>query len=251
MNQKLVVLTYCSVLLVIAKGQSWLGGTPAPDGRYPYQAALRRRSKFLCGASVISRRWLLTAAHCVQRIEVSEDATVAVGTNRVNGSGGVVYKVSQLIVHRNYDKDHVHANDIALVRTASSIKFSKKVRPVLLPNNDSEDHENATVILAGWGSQRKERRPSDYLHHVKLRVVNHARCAKAWRKKRNREITDAQICTSGKLEENVATRGDSGSALVADGVQIGVGSFAFTELPDVFTRVDKYLPWIRRHVWWT
>lgn len=45
------------------------GGDPAKPGRYPYMASLRTpqsRSHF-CGAALIARDLLVTAAHCVDR----------------------------------------------------------------------------------------------------------------------------------------------------------------------------------------
>ena len=45
-----------------------VGGTPAPDGKYPYQVRLYESledEKGHCGGSLIAPQWVLTAAHCV------------------------------------------------------------------------------------------------------------------------------------------------------------------------------------------
>lgn len=45
-----------------------VGGTPAPDGKYPYQVRLysdMEDDKGHCGGSLIADQWVLTAAHCV------------------------------------------------------------------------------------------------------------------------------------------------------------------------------------------
>ncbi len=45
-----------------------VGGTPAPDGKYPYQVRLyssMEDEKGHCGGSLIADQWVLTAAHCV------------------------------------------------------------------------------------------------------------------------------------------------------------------------------------------
>ena len=42
-----------------------VGGTDALDGQFPHQISLRRLGSHTCGGSIISRNYVLTAAHCV------------------------------------------------------------------------------------------------------------------------------------------------------------------------------------------
>ncbi|XP_001604991.1 chymotrypsin-1 [Nasonia vitripennis] len=244
MKQLLAILC----LAVSAYGQSDLGGTDAPDGAYPYQAALRRKSKFVCGASIINEHWLLTAAHCVNMMKDPKEATVLVGTNFVTGEGGHEYKVAYLIQHEDYDRDYIHVNDIALIRLVENIKFTQKVQPVKLPKDESKSYEGATAILAGWGSYGPNNYTPRKLQHIRLQVISRNKCANEWKTSRNRTIIPAQLCTSSASDENMATHGDSGGPLVSDGVQIGVVSFAWEGLPDVYGRVSSYLSWMNRYI---
>jgi secreted trypsin-like serine protease len=43
-----------------------IGGQDATVGQFPWQVMLLLNLKFHCGASLISDRWVLTAAHCVE-----------------------------------------------------------------------------------------------------------------------------------------------------------------------------------------
>ena len=42
-----------------------VGGSSAKANQFPYQVALLRQGTFACGGSLITSKWVLTAAHCV------------------------------------------------------------------------------------------------------------------------------------------------------------------------------------------
>lgn len=65
-------------------------GTPANVGEFPHMVALFRRSDeigqdlaFVCGGSIISDRYILTAAHCVNSNRLSPNNPVIVRVGQV------------------------------------------------------------------------------------------------------------------------------------------------------------------------
>jgi secreted trypsin-like serine protease len=50
---------------VTADADKIVGGTAAQVGDWPWQVSLQYRGDHICGGTLISNQWVLTAAHCV------------------------------------------------------------------------------------------------------------------------------------------------------------------------------------------
>ena len=48
------------------KYQRIINGTPAVPCQFPWMVAVITDNQYFCGGSLISKQWVLTAAHCVQ-----------------------------------------------------------------------------------------------------------------------------------------------------------------------------------------
>ncbi|CAK1548126.1 unnamed protein product [Leptosia nina] len=127
-----------------------IGGKDAPDGAFPYQVSLRTKVDHFCGGSILNKRWILTAAHCLdpKLTKLSEkEIIIVVGTNS-RTQGGDKYYVKQAI--RNDDYDNVDlTNDIGLIEVTKDIQFNDKVQPISLPDKDVKPGDN--VLITGWG----------------------------------------------------------------------------------------------------
>lgn len=69
MLKKVLFLVVCAVFFSTPQAVSFqgriLGGQDAKEGQFPYQVSLHRLVGPTCGATIISKRFAITAGHCV------------------------------------------------------------------------------------------------------------------------------------------------------------------------------------------
>lgn len=80
---------------------------------YPYQASLRVLDQHICEAVIISRKTLLTAAHCAKLYPV-KDYSVRVGNNK--HKAGAKYDIQSILVHPGFNKTVLMDLDVALIK---------------------------------------------------------------------------------------------------------------------------------------
>ncbi|KFZ68917.1 Transmembrane protease serine 11E, partial [Podiceps cristatus] len=128
-----------------------IGGQRAREGEWPWQASIQLDGSHRCGASVISNKWLVTAAHCFRGGRDPRRWTVSFGI-LLRPPKQKKY-VRRIIIHENYS-DFVldHEYDVAVVELASAIEFTSDVHSVCLPEASHVFPENTTCFVTGWGA---------------------------------------------------------------------------------------------------
>ncbi|GFT17185.1 limulus clotting factor C, partial [Nephila pilipes] len=135
------------------------GGEASEAHEWPWMTAIFRRHQssrpkvFLCGGSLINRKYVITAAHCFTYNYVILPASsfvVRLGSHTLNS--GEEYTVSNLVIHPNHTGTDFF-NDIALVRLASEVYITDKIAPICLPFPEmiNENFVGRLATVAGWG----------------------------------------------------------------------------------------------------
>lgn len=106
------------------------GETAATDA-WGWAVSLQISSVYLCGGSILSNSWIITAAHCVYTVQPS-NVTIYAGSN-IRWNGTQIRIASQIFVHPYYDPNTL-TNDIALIKLALPFQMNNtNLRVVCLP----------------------------------------------------------------------------------------------------------------------
>ncbi|XP_071943824.1 uncharacterized protein [Antedon mediterranea] len=233
-----------------------VGGSKAQDGEWPWQAALFRAGRRICGASLVHPEWILTAAHCIDVVTNPSMFQFLMGVNKLNsslkiedydGSTAQRRNVTGVFVHPEY-RPYRHDHDIALLKLESPFDIdSDYVTTICIPSHDATYIDGEMCTVTGWGSTSFGGSQNPDLFEVEVPIVNQDECEENYQPS---PISDDMIC-AGKTGLD-SCQGDSGGPMVTkDGdnwVQVGVVSWGqgcgFESYPGVYARVTYFADWI-------
>jgi len=212
-----------------------------------------KRSPY-CGGAIISRSFIVTAAHCIWR-DYQYGVIIVLGMRsypiHLRDVWVQYYRADKVLLHERFvprRTDH----DLALLRIGHpGIEWSVRVQPICLPEpGDTSPGGDATVI--GWGLLTANGPFSDILKQVMIKVLGDAECQAAYPEK---NIQGSFLCAGVEGGGKDACQGDSGGPLMVKQesgrrwVLIGVVSFGRmcgdADSPGVYTNVSAYIHWIR------
>ncbi|CAH0718453.1 unnamed protein product, partial [Brenthis ino] len=258
-------------------------GLEARAGDWPWHVAISSISnsafRYICGGSLISDTFVLTAAHCVTKFGVPvlpDYLGISLGkTNLIGGDECLQEReVFKIIVHEKFSHRKLD-NDIALLKMTTPVIFNDYIQPVCMWS----DRVNKTVPIGeitgsvvGWGFDQTDSL-SRTLRTAHIPLVSDEICIKRKPIFYGSFLNGYKFC-AGLINGTSVCNGDSGGGFVVfipnedsgitsspDGVWFirGIISLALSREnyrvcvcdPNeyvIFTDVDKYEDWIREHM---
>lgn len=245
-----------------AKAPKIIGGKPAPNGKYPFMAALvnpTRPGTFsdqqFCGGSLIDKNSVLTAGHCVFGdppfappgfTQTPQNTQVIVGRTVLNSDQGKVRNVKDIYVHPLYKGlgNPVQSHDVAVLALSRPVSGNTPIKSATSRQNYLES-PGRDAKVAGWGSttQRPACGPgpqpefASRVREAQVPIISDSKAGRAYRQLPQCAGVTAfvprlMIAAGGKGKDTC--QGDSGSPLFVvrapDGsgskyTQIGITSF--------------------------
>ncbi|XP_005095429.1 transmembrane protease serine 9 [Aplysia californica] len=236
-----------------------VGGSVAAPGELPWQAGLEWLGLLICGATVISPQWLLSAGHCFTTpVESAWAFTVLLDlVNRTVVSPSHRRNVEKYVLHPRFD-NVTYDHDLALIKLDKPLDLvGMGIRPACLPSS-GQGFTGSNCIASGWGTvQEGSDIKEKVLRKVDVVVQNRRACARSLS---STYFKSFHICAGSPEGSKDSCKGDSGGPLVCP-VQVTSDSQVHWTLAGVistgfgcgrlgkfgiYMQVGRYLGWIHR-----
>ena len=233
------------------------GGSDVAPGKWPFYVHLtieepdNDATYFVCGGSIISENWILTASHCTVGEPVSGITVDAGFVSSKLSSYTQRVKVQEKYEHPQYnDTEIIH--DIALLQLQESLKFDDQVKPILLPTGkDDLVAVGSKCDIIGFGDTDFDEPEDKVQQEAVTYVVSKEECLNSFA-----DVEDSQLCANEPNAPIGICLGDSGGPMACydasreQHVLRGISSFGaeecgLTDVADVFARVSWYKDWIK------
>ncbi|XP_026133112.1 serine protease 27-like isoform X2 [Carassius auratus] len=209
-----------------------VGGSSASEGAWPWQVDIQTDGEgHVCGGTIISENWVLSAAHCFPNPNDISSYMVYAGRHLLNSwnADETSHRVRRVVVPLGYTHPQL-GQDIALVELATAVQWSDRIQPICLPYANVEFSSDMRCMITGWGNIRDGE---------------------------NIDIRPDMMCAGFQEGGKDSCQGDSGGPLVcqiSDGswVQAGIVSFglgcAKPNRPGVYAKVSSFTSFIQNTV---
>ncbi|XP_005191944.2 seminase-like [Musca domestica] len=216
-----------------------VGGELTTIDRVPYMVQIWSKGKFNCGGALLTRNFILTAAHCVHNV-MPADLFVVAGVTTLADTA-VKYKVVKILKPASFSMFTMD-KDVAVLKLATSIQGRNTQTAELYSGNLFAGQQ---VEIAGWGRTSEMGNISYQIRSARVPVISKSQCQRQY--SRYIYLTENMFCAGVPGAKDTCS-GDSGGPVMCNGKICGIVSFgvgcARPGLPGVYTTISEVRPFI-------
>lgn len=236
---------------VLSEDGRIVGGDLEKVGGSPWTALIRRADGYgFCGGTLVSERWIVSAAHCFHQTQ-ADHITIG-GVDKLRAvKWEQKIKVCKVLIHPHFHH-YTFDSDLALVLLQTPVVLNPTALPACLPDRHlsvSLLRKDMMGVVSGWGTTHYLGRSSRFLRKVALPVVNHRTCVLST----EQVVTENMFCAGYVDSSRDSCSGDSGGPFVVHfkGVWYLTGVVSWGERCatrgkyGVYTRLGNFLNWMQ------
>ncbi|XP_025741217.1 enteropeptidase [Callorhinus ursinus] len=230
-----------------------VGGNNAKEGAWPWVVALYYNDQLLCGASLVSNDWLVSAAHCVYGRNLEPSKWKAIlglhMTSNLTSPQIVTRLIDQIVINPHYNK-RTKDSDIAMMHLDFKVNYTDYIQPICLLEENQAFPPGRICSIAGWGRIIHQGPTANILQEANVPLLSNEKCQQQMPEY---NITENMVCAGYEEGGIDSCQGDSGGPLMCQENNrwflAGVTSFGYQcarpNRPGVYTRVLRFTEWIQ------
>ena len=156
--------------------------------QWPWMVSITRDTssgiKNHCSGTVINKKFVLTAAHCLSQININS-LGLLFGSDDIQDEDQfyrVERDIKRTFIHPKYD-DRYHYFDLALIEAEDELEYSAGIQPVCLPEKavlDVDSRQNDGVTLTGYGKESRDDIGDSQLRFAQLTIYAQRFCNESY-----------------------------------------------------------------------
>lgn len=246
-----------------------VGGHEVKEKEWPWSVAIFYRQqqkvkyKFMCGGTLITRKKVITAAHCIHEkytssVKQVKGFVLKLGACNiaVREEGSISVKPTSITIHPDWSPRVLSYDaDIAIFELPNEVSITKFIRPICIWERRRGAPQFQFGVVVGWGlGEREKKFYENIARKIKIPIINNENCFLDQRQ--FSLISSNRTFCGGSKDGQGPCKGDSGSGLFFEhGNKFYLGGIVSASTLDVFHNCDvknyavytdfyKFIPWL-------